>query len=105
MSLGVGDPILDSAILPDVLAPYVGVGRQKRRKDGRLGPLVDGERALVARHVSVHVARMNMVHDVVGVGILFIVRKSRWVGLAANQLDRHPVHPVWFVYIEHTISL
>ena len=36
------DPILDAAILPDVLAPYLGVGRQEGGKDGRLGSLVDG---------------------------------------------------------------
>ena len=47
MFSGVGDPILDTAVLPDVLALNVGVGREKRRKDGRLGPLVDGERALL----------------------------------------------------------
>ena len=47
VSSGVGDPVLDAAVLPDVLALDVCVGREKGRKDGGLGPLVDGERALV----------------------------------------------------------
>ena len=47
VSSGEGDPVLDAAVLPDVLALDVGVGRQERGKDGRLGTLVDGERTLV----------------------------------------------------------
>ena len=41
-----GFPVLDGAVLPDVLSPDVGVGREEGREDGGLGPLVDGERAL-----------------------------------------------------------
>ena len=46
---GVGDPVLDAAVLPDVLALDLSVGREKSRKDGRLGSLVNGERSLVCR--------------------------------------------------------
>ena len=42
-----GFPVLDGAVLPDVLSPDVGVGREEGREDGGLGTLVDGQRTLV----------------------------------------------------------
>ena len=48
---GEGFPVLDGAVLPDVLSLDVGVGREEGREDGGLCPLVDGERAL-KQHMS-----------------------------------------------------
>ena len=43
LASGEGFPVLDGAVLPDVLSPDVGVGREEGREDGGLGTLVDGE--------------------------------------------------------------
>merc|ERR1712176_1504595 len=65
------DPVQDGVVMPEVGAPDVSLGGEQRGEHRGLSSPVNSERPLVAGHVCVHVARMDMVnHDVLpGVSI------------------------------------
>ena len=50
------------------------------------------EKYLVARHISVHVARMHMVDDVVGVGVLIRQGKSESYTSRNAHDDKYMIH-------------
>merc|ERR1719507_2215134 len=55
-------PVHDLAVVPDVSSTNLSVRRKERGKYGRLCSSVDGQRPLVAGHIGVNVARVDVVH-------------------------------------------
>ena len=89
-SSGKGDPILDTAILPNVLAPDVCIGWQKCCIDGGPCPFVDGKWALTMGN---RIRNWLKIH-------LFIIMFATYLVIVHVRLDIPWVHVVC-----HTISI
>ena len=66
-------------------------------------PVGSLEKYLVARHISVHVARVHVVHDVVGVGVLIGQEKSEGY-TCCNAHDDKYVHDSRIYTVRHLLS-
>ena len=80
------DPVPDLAVGPDVLAPDLCFRRQQGSEDGGPGTLVRGQGALVAGHVGVDVARVNVVDNQVlreqcgkTIALMFLNKLAGWL--------------------------
>ena len=67
--IGSVDPIYDGVVIPDVSSSKVSVGWQQGSEHGGLSSSVHSEGPLVAAHVSVHKAGVDMIHHNVRSGV------------------------------------